>query len=217
MKSVNLIPTARRDAKRRRRHRNTCAAACGAYGALLAAAVGVAHLALGSNGVSLDQRLASTESEIQRAQQEADKARRELTSARATIEANRTVSEQPDWSVLLAMLAKTTSDDVVLRGVTIGPPSGPQTDLAKNAKASTEPVLEVMGFGQTQLAVSRHVLRMEQTGMFSKVMLMDTGRETYMGGPAIAFRLQCTFGEPRRPAAVAKPEVTSVDAGGITR
>jgi hypothetical protein len=122
VKSVNLIPAPRRDAKRRRRHRNACLAVCGAYASLLAGAVGVAHVALTGTGRTLDQQLASAESEVQRIEQAAAHSRRELASARATIEANRTVAEQPDWSVLLALLAKTTSDDVILRGVTIGPP-----------------------------------------------------------------------------------------------
>jgi hypothetical protein len=228
VKSVNLIPAPRRDAKRRRRHRNACLAVCGAYASLLAGAVGVAHVALTGTGRTLDQQLASAESEVQRIEQAAAHSRRELASARATIEANRTVAEQPDWSVLLALLAKTTSDDVILRGVTIGPPvmSAAQASATpRGAKAAApDAVLEIMGVGRTQLAVSRHVLRMEQTGLFSKVTLVDTGRETFLRETAIGFRLQCTFGEPGQTQATqlrSTGAVTSVAepaaVGGITR
>ena len=225
MKSVNLIPAPRRDAKRRRRQRNACLAVCGAYAALLAGAVGMAHVAFSGTGRALDEQLGAAEADVRRIEQGAEHARRELASARATIEANRTVAEQPDWSVLLALLAKTTSDDVILRGVTIAPPimSASQASAAARAANAGPPdaVLEVMGVGRTQLAVSRHVLRMEQTGLFSKVMLVDTGRESFLKETAIGVRLQGTFGEPRQTqTALPKPAgaVTSVAepaAGGV--
>jgi hypothetical protein len=46
-------------------------------------------------------------------------------------------------------------------------------------------------------------LRLEQTGLFSKVTLLDTGREAFNNTNVIAFRLQCQFGEPRQPVASA--------------
>src|SRR5687767_14402437 len=110
MKSINLIPAPRRDAKRRRKHRMICGVTCGAYGVLLAGAVGAAHLALSSASESLDKRLAATDSDIQRFQRQETELRSELAMARATIEANRTVAEQPDWSIVLALLAKTIGE-----------------------------------------------------------------------------------------------------------
>jgi translation initiation factor IF-2 len=37
------------------------------------------------------------------------------------VEANRTVAEQPDWSVLLALLGNVRGEDIVLRSVSVGP------------------------------------------------------------------------------------------------
>jgi hypothetical protein len=219
MKSVNLIPAPRRDAKRRRKHRKICAAACGAYALLLAGALGAAHIAWSGVGASLDEQLGKLDTSIERAERQASDARTELATARATIEANRTVAEQPDWSVLLALLATTTGDDVVLRGVSI---TQPATTAASGAAAAKSPapnstpevLLELNGIGRSQLAVQQHVLRLEQTGLFSKVALMDTGREPYLEADAIAFRLQCAFGEPKQPKPTA---LSATDAGGITR
>jgi hypothetical protein len=229
MKSVNLIPGPRRDAKRRRRHRNTCVAACGAYAAVLACAVGVARIVWGGAAVveELGTRIETAEKDIHRLERQTADARVELATARATVEANRTVAGQPDWSVLLGLLAKTTGDDVVLRAVSIAPPpnvAGPAPVAAGTAganatqpKAMPDVVLDVGGIGRSQLAVSQHVLRLEQTGLFSKVTLLDTGREAYLNGNAIAFRLQCTFGDrPAQPAATI-PAVTAAETGGITR
>jgi hypothetical protein len=229
MKSINLIPAARRDAKRRRKHRNACAAACCAYGVMLACAVGVAHVVCagdggGGGGEPLPVRLSKAEAEIERYQQQSAAARSELAAAKATIEANRTVAEQPDWSLLLALLAKTTGEDVVLRSVLVAPPPNapqptPAAGKAGPAPAAPEVVLELTGVGQSQLAVSQHVLRLEQTGLFSKVTLLDTNREAYVSSHVIGFRLQCQFGEPRQPltaSPISQPgnAVTSIDAGG---
>ena len=204
MKSVNLIPGPRRDAKRRRKHRNTCAAACGAYGLLLAAAVGAAHFVGPGSGESLDERLAAADNDIRRFDRQVNESRAELNAARATVEANRTVAEQPDWSVLLALLGSEKGDDIVLRSVSVGPAPVPPPPPPERGKPAPPPVvpdtiLEVTGVGQTQLAVSQHVVRLEQTGLFSKVALLDTAREAFVNGNAIAFRLQCVFGEPKQP------------------
>jgi hypothetical protein len=98
--------------------------------------------------------------------------------------------------------------------------------------------LEILGVGRTPVAVSQHVLRLEQTGLFSKVALVDTGREAYLNGNAIAFRLQCTFGDPRQQqqsqhahqqqvgsgpmpgfagGAGERAAVTAAEAGGVSR
>jgi hypothetical protein len=231
MKSVNLIPAPRRDAKRRRRHRNVCALACGTYALALGCALGVAHLMFAGAAARLDEELHATDAAIERTQQQVDDCRDELIAARATIEANRTVAEQPDWSVLLALLAKCTGDDVVLRSVIITPPAAPTGAAAAAAQAAAkagtpapappavpEFLLEVHGIGRSQLAVQQHVLRVEQTGLFAKVALLDTGREPYLEQDAIAFRLQCTFGEPKQPQPAQAGALTATDpAGGITK
>jgi hypothetical protein len=226
MKSINLIPAARRDAKRRRKHTTVCVAACCAYGVVLLGALAVVHVVFsGEGGEPLSARLTSTDAEIDRYQQQTAAARIELAAARATIEANRMVAEQPDWSILLALLATTTRDDVVLRSVLIAPPPNapvPAMTAAKpgSAPAAPEVVLELTGVGQSQLAVSQHVLRLEQTGLFSKVTLLDTNREAYVNSNVIAFRLQCQFGEPRQPLGSQLPHtpgngLTAADSGGI--
>jgi hypothetical protein len=232
MKSVNLIPAPRRDAKRRRRQRRACTAVCGAYAIVLAGAVGFTQLGWRTGGHSLGERLSATDAAIQRLEHQTAEARSELSAARATVEANRIVAEQPDWSILLALLAKTTGKDVVLKTITIAPPTTLATPASNAAnggavasKSTPEFALEVSGVGRTPLAVSQHVLRLEQTGLFSKVALLDTGREAFLNENSVAFRLQCTFGDGRArgtpsPTIVSVPpaaEVSNLDAEGVTR
>lgn len=216
MKSVNLIPALRRDAKRRRAHVAVAAAACGAYAAVLACGLGAAHLVWAADRGAAEgvaRRLDTTHDDIRRLTGRAAELRAELTRARATLEANRTIAEQPDWSVLMALLAGTTGDDVVLRSVSVAPPPATSNTATPAGKESDEVVLELAGVGQTQLAVSRHVLRLEQTGLFAKVTLLETGREAFLNAPAIGFRLRCSFGDAGTPPHA----LSSADAGGTSR
>ena len=230
MQSVNLIPAFRRDAKRRRRHLKLSALACGAYAVLLAFGLLAAHVmwegGAGAAGgaAALEQQLAAADEDVRRLTRDAEQARAELTRARASLEASRTIGGQPDWSVLLALLAETTGEDVVLRSVSVVPPltatapAGPTAAGAGPTAPAPEVVLELAGVGQTQLAVSRHVLRLEQTGLFARVTLLDTGREPFLNSPAIGFRLQCAFGDPLpNPRAASAGPAAAADAGGINR
>jgi len=231
MKTINLIPAPRREAKRRRTHRNVCAAACGSYALLLAAALGVAHVMWsGAGAESVEVRLAAVQKDTDRLTRETATARAELAAARSTIEANRTVAEQPDWSILLGLLARLTGDDVVLRSIAVAPSLAGQNPTTGKAAAPREVVLEVAGVGRTPLSVSRHVLKLEGTGLFAKVVLLDHNREAYLNDNAIAFRVQCTFGDPASAHSLpqwkqvpqtlqppARPALTSVDPGGATR
>ena len=103
------------------------------------------------------------------------------------------------------------------------PPAGVGAAAPNPAASRSGPdvLLEVVGIGRSQLAVSQHVLRLEQTGLFSKVNLIDTGREPFLNTNAIGFRIQCVFGEtqqhPHDPVAKQPQAVTAVETGGINR
>ena len=232
MKTTNLIPTPRLEAKRRRKQRNACAAACGAYALLLAGTLGAAHLAWSGGNESVEARLAAVQQDTARLERETAAARAELSAARSTLEANRTVAEQPDWSILMGLLARLTGDDVVLRSISVAPSIGQNAAPGKAPAGPQETVLEVAGVGRTPLSVSRHVLKLEGTGLFAKVVLLEHNREPYLNANAIGFRVQCTFGDPatahrlpqwQQPPQLPKqppepqPALSSIDPGGATR
>ena len=85
MKTVNLIPVPRREAKRRRKQRGVCVAACGSYALLLAGALGAAHLAWSGGGgggaKSLETRLAAAARDTERLDRATAAARAELMAA----------------------------------------------------------------------------------------------------------------------------------------
>ena len=166
MKTTNLIPTPRREAKRRRKQRNACAAACGAYALLLAGALGVAHLVWSGGSESVEARLDAVQQDTTRLERETAAARAELAAARSTLEANRTVAEQPDWSILMAP-ARPADRRGRRPPLDLGRPVAGEPERAhpgRRPPARQETVLEVAGVGRTPLSVSRHVLQARGDG-----------------------------------------------------
>ena len=52
--------------------------------------------------------------------------------------------------------------------------------------------------GRSQSAVAQYVLRLETMGLFAKVNLVETRREPFLDGQAIAFRVACDFKSAER-------------------
>ena len=91
------------------------------------------------------------------------------------------------------MIASLCGDDVILRRCALA-----STSEARSAMRSIEAHaprfgyrLELLGFGQTQAAVSQLVLKLESSSLFETVTLLETRREPYRERTAIAFRIEC--------------------------
>ncbi len=198
MMQVNLIPMHRRVARRRRTaiHRWSFACACYAF-ALGVVWVGLAST-LNADRAAIESDLADADLELKTTKQELAEHRRDLRRVQAHLDANREVTGLPDWSLLLGLLAKQVGDDVVLsecnllpveQTVQVASPS-PQ----KNAPAAGATIsLSVAGLARSQPAVSQFVLRLEELGLFTKVKLVDTRREPFLDGNAIAFQIDCAL------------------------
>ncbi len=205
MMHVNLISHVRQNAKRRALLRRRCAGACTAYGVTLVLLCGAAYLAWGRGGSALEAELTKVNESIEKSDTAMGSVRASLATANDSLALTRSIADQPDWGLLLALLAAKTGDDVVLRTCDTAPveivaavvdrkTAGKNMKLPKspapNAAAYT---LHLGGLARSQLAVSQFVLRLERTGLFAKVTLVDTNREPFLSGDAIAFKLDCSL------------------------
>ena len=220
MKSVNLIPAHRVAARRQRVHVRRCAAGCAAWAVLSVIAAGAAHaLWRNADAPLADERLAAVNDDIERTERAIATARVQLAAAQSTLRANQAIANQPDWSILLAVLAQGIGDDVVLKSCHVHPVAAPgSAESRRNAAPAAGPAagsagggmvageggpfeLEASGVARTLASAHRFVGDLEKTGLFARVTLMDTTRDQYAGKPAIAFRLKCSLDEPAAPAA----------------
>lgn len=182
MKHVNLMPAVRREALRRRRRVRGWTTALAAWTAGLFVLLVLLH-ATGRGGRSqAEAELADLEGRIERTRGAVGLAAADVATLHSQLGATRAIGRQPDWALLLALLADTLGEDVVLDSILLESPP----DAA--------PAIEVTGLGRSQAAVSRFILRLErQEGLFSRVKLVDTRREPFRTESAFAFRITGTL------------------------
>ena len=203
MTSDNLMPTDRLIQKRSRNRLRVWITLCSVYATILVASFVVCYLTWGRNGAAITNELEATVQKTRESTRLIAKLRHELTEVQAALEASRAMGDQPDWSILLALLAKELGDEVVLDHCRLicldeGDRHGSQnTAISTNPAAANVPLgqrryeLSLGGFGRTQTAVSRFVLRLEHIELFGKVKLTKCNRQPFLAGEAVAFRIQC--------------------------
>ncbi|MEE9211281.1 MAG: PilN domain-containing protein [Phycisphaeraceae bacterium] len=207
MTTVNLIPTPRRDARKRRVHTQRCLVLCVAYTVVLVAVFAACRITWADADHAVTDELNDAAHQIAGSNRAIAALQSQLADARRTLAADQAITQQPDWSLLLALLANTLSDDVVLRSCQLEPNQDP---TAKNQRSSNQAqhvgasvsgrrsyTLRVSGLGRSQAAVSQFVLRLEQTELFGRVALINTVREPFLAGQAFGFQLECELGAQR--------------------
>jgi len=195
MYRVNLIPASRRQARRRRARRRGWLGLCAVYGALLLASYLVFHLAWGSGDRSVPDELRQTAATIEQLRVESAEAERKLAQAQSALSASRAIGTQPELSVLLALLAKSLDDELVLSRCQLEWLQQPGPATVRYSRAKKGLGLKVAGFGRTQAAVSRFVLRLEGANVFDQVSLVKANREPFLAGQAVAFLVECLLEE----------------------
>ncbi|MHC4992900.1 MAG: hypothetical protein ACYTGC_18155, partial [Planctomycetota bacterium] len=104
------------------------------------------------------------------------------------------VGAQPDWSILLAVFSSQLGDEIVLQRCQLSPIDPATSDTDGDGESTAIASIIVAGIGLTQQAVSQYVLDLQQLRLFRSIRLVDTKREPYLDGHAIAFRIECTLG-----------------------
>jgi Tfp pilus assembly protein PilN len=124
------------------------------------------------------------------------------------------LKDQPDWSLLLELLAAQTDEQTVLREIRLTPltqltlastPPAPSSIAKRADKAAVAAKLdlpsrfklELRGLCKTPAGVSRFVANIENLGVMSEVKLIRTGREPFLSDIASSFELECVLGEVR--------------------
>ncbi len=202
--SVNLVPSARREAQVCSDRIRFWFMACALYGlGWLGVLVLVGATAM-NDDTGLRDELRQVNGLVAESESELAALQSELVRSRAELTTSLTIGKQPDWSALLALLSTTLGDRIILRNCKLATRQktpgmrGPATastvedrSVTGIALESTTIQLQLGGLGLAQQAVSEFVLRLEQTSLFREVKLLDTRREPFLDGDALAFHIEC--------------------------
>jgi Tfp pilus assembly protein PilN len=201
MRHINLVPAHRRDAKRRRTHMKWCGAGCAMYAAVATIATAIAWGAWAGEDQQVRQQIARADEEIHRSEQVLSETRIKFAADQHRLTAAQEIAEQPDWSLLLTLLAQKADDQMVLRSCQLRPAGDPVGE-GKTTDAPTGPglVVVVTGVARSPQAAQQYVLRLEKTGLFERVTLVETRREPFLNGEASAFRADCVLSTSAPPA-----------------
>ncbi|MFP4144451.1 MAG: PilN domain-containing protein [Phycisphaeraceae bacterium] len=178
IQGVNLIPAPHRLHHQRKRRIRGWVFGGSIYFCLLAAVWSFARVSWGG-GAALAGQLSQTERRIERTEQSIESLRPRWQRVRATLAASRGISEQPDWSLLLSLLAGQLADDAALTRCQLEP--------AEDGGYR----LHLAGLAGSMEAVSDYLLELERLGLFDRVQLLDTSRRPSSGRPLLSFRIEC--------------------------
>ncbi len=144
----------------------------------------------------------------------AERFRKDAVAAAQRLELRRAVSGHPDWSRLLALLARVRGDEAVIESVEVKRKEIEQAAATKPgtrapASADQRPrsvyAVRLAGVAADTAGATALVLRLEQSGAFDRVSLLDTQMREVAGQARTAFSIECEIADAA-PAPRAKGE-----------
>ena len=90
-------------------------------------------------------------------------------------------TEHPDWSILLGFISRICGDSIVLEGFVL-----------EQGEGTEHYEIAIAGVGRTQNAVTRFLLALERSGVFSNTALVKSGRAAE---GAFTFAIACRIGD----------------------
>jgi Tfp pilus assembly protein PilN len=204
MNRTNLIPLHRqlRDERtaRIKRWARTTAGLCLFVAAALVCCAAWTSQATGPTSEDFSRAAA----DLSKANQEAASLRAELNVETQRLRSRQLIFEQPDYSLLLRLIAQQVDDDVVLSRCECyraGADRAQPSDSAKDPKSKTKTdALQLSGFARSQPAVAAFMLQLESTGVFQKVTLLRSSEQPLLSGQVAAFEIQCVPGPSNQGA-----------------
>lgn len=190
MQRINLIPSTRRLTSQRRRRIRLWVSLCAGYTAVaLTGCLVFRSLFAPSDTQALQDQLNDLDTQLAQVQSQQNAITPRLNEQRLILAAERSITDQPDWSLLLSHLADDLMGDrIVLNGCTLAPADGP-VEVEKFSEATL--ALTLTGHARSAKDVSQFVLRLEASGLFDEVKLVKTNLEPYMKSEAIVFEVRC--------------------------
>jgi hypothetical protein len=198
MTPINLIPNDRLRSARRRERLGWWGRVLAGY-ALLLVAFGAGAGALTDQSArleKLDAQIAQTQVKAETAERSLAAGAPLLQELQHSLETSRRVTTQPNWGVLLALLAESKGAQVVFERCLLEPVGtvGAVSALigqSNNAdKASGGYRLSVDGYGRSQREVSEFILALEQAGLFDRIHVKQTQRAQLMGRDVTSFQME---------------------------
>ncbi len=198
MNIANLMPRHRLIATRRRARLRAWTTGLAAYVAVLAVGFLAAGRIASASAGDVPRMVEDARAQARTGELASKKLRAEVSTLSTRLSAARAISQHPDWSVLLGIIAGLRGDDLVLSTIDLSPAAPPpKASPGRPAMYS----LRLAGASRNHASVTAFVLRLESTGLFESVMLTDTRASESDGEARVSFQLRCTLNDQSKGGA----------------
>ena len=197
IQGVNLIPLHRVETRHIQRLVKQWAVGCALWVIVLGLMWSGSYAVLGGESRAIDIEIKAVADEVHRSKELVNELQPQLRRANAIIAATHNVGDEPDWSLLLRLLASLLGEEVFLTSCQLKPAAEPDPDFEEpiDRKMPTSYALYLKGRGRSQTAVSHFALKLEQTALFGSVTLIKTHSPPAKSHEAVDFSIQCQLGE----------------------
>jgi hypothetical protein len=184
--SINLMPARRRDALRRRRRIQAWIATVCVYACVVGAGALWSFVATLDFGSREQLELADLSARAKVLEEDTQAKQAEFASANATLKANLVVHQEPNWSVLMALIAAELREDAVLERFRMM-----QGEYKGGATDAPAYVVLLTGTSLSQANVFEFTLRLEGLKLFRKVTIVESRRKSIGGREVVGFDMRC--------------------------
>jgi hypothetical protein len=193
---VNLIPPARILARKRTTRLRRWASVVPAFASVLLAIYAGLRTTWHTDTATVQATLVQFDAANRSIEQQIAKARAEAAKQQITLKAHRAVGEQPNWGVLLYIIAGRLGENTVLNNCSLEPmlEPGKPDQGARPARFR----VTLTGMGRDQEAVSAFVLALEREAdprLFDHVRLLESRRAPFAGKDAVIYRIECLLSD----------------------
>jgi Fimbrial assembly protein (PilN) len=193
MMRINLLPTARRDALARLIRVRRWTVSLGTGTAVLAVVLAGARAAWPDERTRLRTEQTALEAMRDDLMAQVSSLKIEVRQKSEALRAASKIGDEPDWSILLALVADRTQRHIVLTSLSLEP-SERSPDTPASTPTSSEPpsrALVLDGVGTSAHQVSLFSVRLEQLGLFERVVIEKSERSQTGQLGSIAFTIRC--------------------------
>lgn len=197
MNHVNLLPLTRQLHRARSQRTRAWSIVLGAMVSLSVATYAGCAFALADSNAPTAADFSTAARELSQINSEASRVKAQLVGVQREVYSARSLSEQPDLSLLLGLISRTADERIILSRCELTESKPPEKGAEAESANIGGAVLRLDGFGKSQTAVGAFVLRLETTGVFDHVSLLQSHNQPVLGTDAAAFRIECAM-QPRK-------------------
>lgn len=184
-RGINLIPAYRQAQRTERRRVGHGLTATAVYlSLLLCATTGYLVTNPPQSADAAAAELAVDTERVALLQKQVNELKHDLAEADRQLAGGRVLSERPDWSTLLRLVALAAGKEVSLDAFAVET-TGPTIEAGAR--------VAVGGIASDPWTVSSFALRLEETGLFDLVEIESSRREPVRNRTATAFTIRCTL------------------------